>query len=154
MNAEPVMTAQDDKAVFEEIVKEVVGEEVEPSTLSNVYEEINRMMEEEEEQDIPKLDYKDVEQVLKASGVEDVNPEKVEMAFQKVIDDEKYELKATSLVPKSIKIQTKVANISISPQDLKYVKQVTVSGKRCILIEVDEDAVIEGFKLIPETLLS
>ena len=83
MNAEPVMTAQDDKAVFEEIVKEVVGEEVESSTLSNVYEEINRMMEEEEEQDIPKLDYKDVEQVLKASGVEDVNPEKVEMAFQK-----------------------------------------------------------------------
>ncbi|MEN0665460.1 DUF4317 domain-containing protein [Caldifermentibacillus hisashii] len=154
LNAEPVMTAQDDKAVFEEIVKEVVGEEVEPSTLSNVYEEINRMMEEEEEQDIPKLDYKDVEQVLKASGVEDVNPEKVGMAFQKVIDDEKYELKATSLVPKSIKIQTKVANISISPQDLKYVKQVTVSGKRCILIEVDEDAVIEGFKLIPETLLS
>lgn len=154
LNAEPVMTAQDDKAVFEEIVKEVVGEEVEPSTLSNVYEEINRMVKEDEEQDIPKLDYKDVEQVLKASGVEDVNTEKVEMAFQKVIDDEKYELKATSLVPKSIKIQTKVANISISPEDLKYVKQVTVSGKRCILIEVDEDAVIEGFKLIPETLLS
>ncbi|MBU8878815.1 DUF4317 domain-containing protein [Bacillus sp. FJAT-29790] len=156
LNGEAIMTAQEDKAVFEEIVKEVVGDELDASTLSNVYEEINRMMDEEEE-DAPTLDYKDVERVLKVSGVEEVQTEKVEMAFQKVIDDEKYELKASSIVPnytsKSIKINTKVANIAISPQDLKYVRQVTVNGKRCLLIEVDEDTVIEGFKLIPETFL-
>ena len=107
------------------------------------------------EKDTPKLDYKDVERVLKVSGVEGVSTDKVEMAFQKVIDDERYELKASSIVPnyntKSIKIDTKVAKISISPQDLKYVKQVNYNGKRCLLIEVDEDAVIEGFTLIPET---
>lgn len=154
LNGEPIMTAQEDKAVFEEIVKEVVGDELDTSTLANVYEEINRVIDENEEEDAPKLDYKDVERVLKVSGVEDVNTEKVEMAFQKVIDDEKYELKANNIVPnfksKSIKINTKVANISISPQDLKYVKQVNFNGKRCILIEVDEDTMIEGFKMIPE----
>lgn len=159
LNGEAIMTAQEDKAVFEEIVKTVVGEQVETATLANVYEEINRMIEEDEEQEeTPTLDYKDVEQVLKVSGVEDVTQEKVEFAFKKVIDDEKYELKASNIVPKftakSIKIETKVANISISQQDLKYVKQVTYNGKRCILIEVDEDTVIDGFKLIPETLLS
>jgi len=157
LNGEAIMTAQEDKAVFEEIVKEVVGEQLDTSTLANVYEEINRIIDEEEEEDTPTLDYKDVERVLKVSGVEDVNPEKVEFAFQKIIDDEKYELKASSIVPnytaKSIKINTKVANISISPQDLKYVKQVNYNGKRCILIEVDEDAVVDGFKLIPETFL-
>ena len=157
LNGEAIMTAQEDKAVFEEIVKEVVGEQLDTSTLANVYEEINRIIDEEEEEDTPKLDYKDVERVLKVSGVEDISTEKVEFAFQKIIDDEKYELKASSIVPnytaKSIKINTKVANISISPQDLKYVKQVTYNGKRCILIEVDEDAVVDGFKLIPETLL-
>lgn len=159
LNGEAIMTAQEDKAVFEEIVKTVVGEQVETATLANVYEEINRMIEEDEEQEeTPTLDYKDVEQVLKVSGVEDVTQEKVEFAFKKVIDDEKYELKASNIVSKftakSIKIETKVANISISQQDLKYVKQVTYNGKRCILIEVDEDTVIDGFKLIPETLLS
>ncbi|HEY4552796.1 MAG TPA: DUF4317 domain-containing protein [Bacillaceae bacterium] len=160
LNGEDIMTAQEDKAVFEEIVKEVVGEQVDAHTLANVYEEINRMMDEdeEEEQDIPTLDVKDVERVLKVSGVEDVDTDKVEMAFKKVIDDEKYELKASSIVPnytsKSIKINTKVANISISPKDLKYVRQVNVNGKRCLLIEVDEDTEIEGFKLIPETTMS
>lgn len=154
LNAEEMMTAQEDKAVFEEIVKEVVSGQLNTSTLSNVYEEINRVIDENEEEDTPKLDYRDVEHVLKVSGVEDVDTDKVETAFQKVIDDKTYELKASSIVPKykskSIKINTKVANISISPQDLKYVKQINHNGKRCILIEVDEDTVIEGFTMIPE----
>lgn len=155
LNSEVGMTKREDKEVFEEILKEVVGEELETLTLSNVYEEINRVIEENEEEETPKLDYKDVERVLKASGIEDVNTERVGLAFKEVIDDDQYEFKASSIIPnnktKSIKINTKVANISISPQDLKYVKQVNYNGKRCILIEVDEDTVIEGFKLIPET---
>ncbi|MBM7714680.1 DUF4317 domain-containing protein [Siminovitchia sp. FSL H7-0308] len=161
LNGEDIMTAEDDKAVFEFVVKEVVGDEVDTHTLSNVYEEINRMMDEEEgaEEEVPPtLDYKDVERVLKVSGVENVDTDLVEMAFQKVVDDEKYELKASNIVPsytsKSIKINTKVANISISPKDLKYVRQVHLNGKRCLLIEVEEDTMIEGFKLIPETSLS
>jgi len=159
LNGEEIMTAQEDKAVFEFVVNEVVGGQVDTHTLSNVYEEINRMMDEDEEEEevTPTLDYKDVERVLKVSGVEGVNADKVEMAFQKVVDDEKYELKASSIVPKytskSIKIETKVANISISPKDLKYVRQVNFNGKRCLMIEVDEDTMIEGFKLIPEASL-
>jgi hypothetical protein len=154
LNGDAITTAQEDKFIFEEIVKEVAGDKLDTNTLSNVYDEINKVLDENEEKDTPKLDHKDVERVLKVSGIEGVSTDKVDMAFQKVIDDEKYELKASSIVPnynkKSIKINTKVANISISPQDLKYVKQVNYNGKRCILIEVDEDAVIEGFTLIPE----
>lgn len=156
------MTAEDDKAVFEEIVKEVVGEEVKTRTLANVYDEINSLLvveeeNEKEDESLPTLDTKEVERVLKASGVKDVSTEKVERAFQKVVEDKSYELKATHIVPsytsKSIKIETKVANIAISPQDLRFVRQVTVDGKRCLLIEVEEDAVIEGFTLLSEELL-
>ena len=154
LNGEETMTAKDDKIVFEEILKDVTRDQLNTSTLSNVYEEINRMIEENEEEEHPKLDSKDVERVLKMSGLEDISTEKVESAFQKVIDDDKYEIKASSIVPKynskSIKINTKIANISISPQDLRYVKQVHLSGKRYLMIEVEEDTVIEGFTMIPE----
>ncbi|WP_318616248.1 DUF4317 domain-containing protein [Sporosarcina sp. YIM B06819] len=160
LDGEEVMTAEDDKAVFEEIIKEVVGNEVDTRTLANVYDEINSMLvveDEGEEEYLPTLDTKEVERVLKASGVKDVSTEKVERAFQKVIDDKTYEMQASHIVPsytsKSIKIETKVANISISPQDLRYVRQVTVNGKRCILIEVEEDTMIEGFTLLPEELI-
>jgi hypothetical protein len=157
LNAEEIMTAHEDKIVFEEIVKKVTGDQINTSTLSNVYEEIHQVMEEnEEEDDTPRLDYRDVEKVLKSSGVEDVDSEKVEDAFKTVIDDEKYEFKANNIIPKynskSIKIKTKIADISVSPQDLRYVRQVELNGKLCLMLEVEENAEIEGFEMIPEAL--
>lgn len=156
LNAEKTVTAQEERAIFEEIVKEVAGDQLDASTIAHVYEEIHRVIETNEEEEPPKLDYKDVERMLTVSGVENVTMEKVERAFQTVVDNKNYELKASSVIPKfnskSIKIDTKIATISVSPQDLKYVKQVNYQGKRCILIEVDEDAVIEGFTLSTETL--
>lgn len=157
LNAERNRTALEERTIFEDIVKEVAGEQMDSSTLANVYEEIHRVIEtNEEEEEPPKLDYKDVEQVLSVSGVENVTTEKVERAFETVVDNKNYELKASSVMPKyttkSIKIDTKVATITVSPQDLRYVKQVNYQGRRCILIEVDEDAVIEGFTLNTETL--
>ncbi|MGD6903270.1 DUF4317 domain-containing protein [Bacillus infantis] len=154
LNGEETMTAQDDKIVFEEIIKDVTGDQLSTSALSTVYEEINRMIVENGEEEPPKLDSKDVERVLKMSGFEDIDTEKVESSYQKIIDDDKYEIKASSVLPKftskSIKISTKVANISISPPDLRYVKQIVVDGKRYLMIEVEEETVIEGFTMIPE----
>lgn len=156
LNAEKTVTALEERAIFEDIVKEIAGDQLDASTIASVYEEIQQVIETHEEEEPPKLDYKDVERVLTASGVESVTTEKVELAYQAVVDDKNYEIKASSVVPKftskSIKIDTKVAMISVSPQDLKYVKQVNYHGKRCILIEVDEDAVIEGFTLSTEDL--
>ncbi|OIJ17950.1 hypothetical protein BKP45_20560 [Anaerobacillus alkalidiazotrophicus] len=154
LNGEETLTAKDDKVVFEEIVKDVTRDQLNTATLSNVYEEINRVIEENEEEEAPKLDYKDVERILKHSGITDIQTEQVEAAFQKVIDDNKYEIKASNIVPKytskSIKIETKVANVSISPQDLRYVRQINFEGKRYLMIEVEEDTVIDGFTMIPE----
>lgn len=161
LNGEEVTTAADDKAVFEEIVSQVVGGEVDTKTLSNVYEAVYRLTEVDEEEDEPEeapvLDTQQVERVLKMSGLDYVNTEAVENAFQTVVDDTAYEMKAAHVVPsytsKSIKIETKVATISVSPQDLRFVKQVHYDGKQCILIEVEEDTVVEGFKVISEDLL-
>ncbi|WP_027963784.1 DUF4317 domain-containing protein [Halalkalibacillus halophilus] len=156
INAEEIMTAKEDKGVFEEIVKRVSGNQINTSTLSQVYDEVHRTIEENEEEEAPKLDYKDVERVLTSSGVKDVDSEKVETAFKQVIDDEKYEIKANNIVPKytskSIKIKTKIADISISPQDLKYVRQVQMNGKLSLMLEVEENTVIDGFEMIPEVL--
>jgi hypothetical protein len=155
LNCEQIITAQEDKDCFDFILKEVIGDEVDSRVISNVYEEIDKMVQENkenEESEIPTLDTRDIERILTVSGVENVETAKVEHAFKSIIDDEKHEFKATSLVPKTIKIETKVANISIDPKDLKYVKYINYQGKRCLLLEVDEDVVVEGFKLEEGTL--
>lgn len=156
LNAEKTVTALEERAIFEDIVNELAGDQLDAATIAHVYEEIHRVIESNEEEEPPKLDYKDVERILATSGVENVTMERVERAFQNVVDDKNYELKASSVMPKftskSIKIETKVATITVSPQDLRYVRQVNYQGKRCIMIEVDEDVVIEGFTLTMETL--
>ncbi|MCM3786227.1 DUF4317 domain-containing protein [Neobacillus mesonae] len=156
LNAEKTVTALEERSIFEEIVNELAGDQIDASMIASVYEEIHQVIETHEEEEPPTLDYKDVEQMLTVSGVENVTAEKVERAFQTVVDDKNYEFKASSVIPKfnskSIKINTKVATISVSPQDLRYVRQVSYQGKKCIMIEVDEDVVIEGFTLNTETL--
>lgn len=43
------MTAEEDKAVFEEIIKAMIDDEVNSNTFANVYDEINSMLVAEEE---------------------------------------------------------------------------------------------------------
>lgn len=157
LNCDDIITAQEDKDSFELILKEVMGDEVASKVISNVYEEIDKMLQENEENEeseseSPMLDHRDIERILTVSGVENVDTAKVEHAFKAVVDDEKHEFKASSLIPKSIKINTKVADVSINPKDLKNVKYIMYQGKRCLLLEIDEDVVIEGFRLESETL--
>ncbi|WP_059173101.1 DUF4317 domain-containing protein [Bacillus sp. FJAT-27445] len=147
LSCEPINTAKEEKDNFEQVLQSLIGEKVETDVLGNIYTEINKVVEESEEMEAPMLDYHDVERILADSGVKDVTSEKVEFAFKNVLDNEKKEIKATSLVPKTIKINTKVATVTISPEDLKNVRYVTINGKRCLLLEVEEDAVVEGFQL-------
>ena len=158
LNCEDIITAQEDKDGFELILKEVIGDEVDSRVISNVYEEIDKVVqeyeesEEKEENEAPKLDFRDIERILTVSGVEDVDTAKVEHAFKSVIADETHEFKASNLVPKSIKISTRLADVTINPKDLKNVKYITYEGKRCLLLEVDEEVVVEGFRLEANTL--
>jgi hypothetical protein len=155
LNCEEIITAEEDKESFEQVLKKVIGDQVDSNLISNVYEEIDKIVQESvenEESEAPKLDYRDIGRILEVSGAQNVDTAKVEHAFKDVISDEKHEFKASNLVPKSIKINTKVANISINPKDLKNVKYIMYQGKRCLLLEIDEDVEIEGFKLETETL--
>lgn len=157
LNCEDIITAVEDKDCFDLVLQKIIGEEVDSKVISNVYEEIDKIIQEnkeDEESEIesPMLDYRDVGRILEVSGVENVDTAVVEHAFKAVINDEKHEFKANNLVPKSIKIETKVATVSINPKELRNVRYITYDGKRCLLLEVDEDVVIEGFRIESETL--
>ncbi|MEA5025595.1 hypothetical protein SDC9_22124 [bioreactor metagenome] len=148
-------TAQTEKEQFLEILQEVAGREIEPEKIASIYESVNTILtrnEEEESTDIASVGLKDMEKILQASGVE--NTQGLETAFMKVTGTEKYEFKATNIVPnfkgKSVKIENNTVSISVSPQDLKNIKQVKKDGKRYLLIEIDEAANLEGFELSTE----
>jgi len=156
LQCEEIVTALEEKDSFGFILQRVIGDKVETEVIANVYEEIGKLMENQEEDadesEPPTVDQREIERILTVSGVENVDPTKLEFAFQEIMLDEKHEFKAANVVPKKIKIKTKVANVSIDPKDFKYVKYITYQGKRCLLLEVDEDVIVEGFRLETENL--
>lgn len=159
LQVEERATAEDEKIIFSEVIKRVAGEQLDTKKLSYMYEEVHdRLVEHEEfgeDDEVPTFNYRDVGELLVQSGVQGVEVEDVKEAFQSIVDDPVYEVKAENAVPKfttkSLKVKTKVANFSLRPKDLQYVRQVKIDGKLCLVIEIDEDTEIDGFSLIPET---
>lgn len=150
LNCEYITTAAEDKDCFGLIVNELAGDQVNSELVSNIYEEIDRRVQEsidDDDEEDPIINYRDVEQILTTSGIEDVETEKVKEAFKTVIDDEQHFFKASNLMPRSVKINTEIAKLSVNPKDLRNVKYITHEGKRYLLIEIDEDVEIEGFQL-------
>lgn len=156
LNCVFVPTAVEEKLKFDHILRSLVGDKTDTETLSSIYEAIHNVVEEGGEEGEPAtLDAKDIEGILKASGIE--RADKVKDAFKDVLDDTSYEFKAETLIPayssKSLKIRSKTANVDISPKDLRSIRQVVDSkGRKCILIEVDETLEIEGFEIEMERL--
>ncbi|MDR3540286.1 MAG: DUF4317 domain-containing protein [Desulfosporosinus sp.] len=148
-------TAKDDKERFLEVVRDIVGTEIEPEVVSSIYEELGRRLDVEAESgEVSLIGLKEMERILENSGIN--TADKLRTSFLGVMGAENYEFKASSVTPnyatKSIKIDTKTAAISIGPQDLKNVKQVTKDGIRYLMIRIDDTATLEGFDLITEKI--
>ncbi|MDR3586257.1 MAG: DUF4317 family protein [Desulfosporosinus sp.] len=148
-------TAKDDKERFLEVVRDIVGAEIEPEVVSGIYEELGRRLDVEAETgEVSLIGLKDMEKILENSGIS--TAAKLRPSFLGIMGGENYEFKASSITPnyatKSIKIETNTAAISIAPQDLKNVKQVIKDGIRYLMIRIDDTATLEGFDLVTEKL--
>jgi len=146
-------TAKADKERFLEVVRDIVGAEIEPEVVSSIYEELGRRLDVEAESgEVSLIGLKDMERILENSGIN--TADRLRSSFLGIMGGENYEFKASSITPnyatKSIKIDTNTAAISIGPQDLKNVKQVTKDGIRYLMIRIDDTATLEGFDLVTE----
>ena len=145
-------TAEDEKSCFSDILKSIIGEKIKPELMQDIYVNIHELSEQAEEGESPILGIEDIKNILNNCGAEVLCD--IETAFEETCGSN-YDFKITNIVPefnsKSIKITSEIANITLTPKDLNSVKQVkNKEGRRCLLIEIDEDIVIEGFKLETE----
>ncbi len=148
-------TAIEEKESFDAILNTVVGGSIKPDTMQEIYEKINEKLdneEDDEQEEEPTVNMRDIERVLQDSGIE--NTEVVKSAFEEICGND-YEFKVKNIIPdfktRSIKIENESTNITISPRDLSAVKQIRDKrGRKCLLIELNEDVQINGFKLETE----
>ncbi|MBU3114205.1 DUF4317 family protein [Clostridium lacusfryxellense] len=145
-------TAEDEKNCFSDILKSIIGDKIKPELMQEIYVNIYELSEQVEDGETPTLGACDVKNILNNCGVELLC--EIETAFEDTCGSN-YDFKINNIVPefnsKSIKITSEIANITLTPKDLNFVRQVrNKDSRRCLLIEIDEDIVIEGFKLETE----
>jgi len=148
-------TGIEEKESFNAILNTVVGDKIKPETMQEIYERINEKFEyQEEEEEEPVVDMKEIKNVLEESGIE--KTESLQSAFEQICGGD-YEFKIKNIVPdfnsKSIKIENETTNITITPKELSSIRQVRdKNGRKCLLIELTEDVQINGFKLETEEI--
>lgn len=159
LNCEFKKTAEDEKAEFGSILKNIIGDEIAPSTMQNVYEKLSEKLETEEEEDseMPKVGMEDIKAVLKESGIEEESVEKLEEAYKEVVGDINYGFKVQNILPdmssKSIKVCNENMSLAIAPKELKNIRKVkNKNGNICLLIELSDDVEIDGFELTTEEI--
>lgn len=147
-------TAEDERNCFGDILKSIIGDKIKPELMQDIYANIYELAQQAEDGEIPTLGIMDVKNILSNCGA-DIKYD-IHTAFEETCGS-KYDFKISNIVPdfnaKSIKITSDIANITLTPKDLNCVKQVkNKDGRSCLLIEINEDVVIEGFKLEIEDL--
>ncbi len=154
INCSKKLTASDEKECFTSIISSVVGDKINTETLQDIYEKISDLLKEnEEDEQESTIGMKDIQRVLASSGIE--NTEKLEEAFEETCG-KNYDFKINNVVPnfntKSIKITNENTNITLTPKNLRTIRQVKdKNGRKCLLIEINDDVIIEGFKIETET---
>lgn len=150
----PEPTAKEEQEKFEEIIRLVNGVKIKPDIMKNIYEAINEKIEScEDTDDAVILDAEDIRGIFEESGVKDLSG--FDDAFTHAAEKD-FVFKAASLVPsgsRSIRISSGITDISINLEDLGAIKQViNAKGRKCLQIELGEDAEIKGMTLETESL--
>lgn len=156
LNCNLVLTAEDEKENFINILNAAADEQITPAIMQEIYEKLYIKSEDEDEEEIAAtLDIKDLKRILSESGIE--STDNLENAFEEIVGAENYDFKIRNIIPdfnaKSVKITNSTSNITVMPKDLSTIKQVkNKEGKKYLMIEIEEDVVINGVKVKTEEL--
>lgn len=146
-------TAVEEKDSFNSIIQTAVENKIKPKVMQDIYENINMKLEDDEkDEEDPKIDMKEVADILEMSGVQ--SREVVKSAFEEICGGN-YEFKVKNVLPdfdrKSIKIENDNINITITPGNLNNIKQIRDrEGRKCLLITLNEDVTIDGLNIETE----
>ncbi len=139
------LSAGSQKETFQTIIEETLGETCEYEVVKNIHENLTEMIEEHKE--IPEpltLNKKEVKNLLEKSGVEE---EKL-LDFDKLYDAAAGEDTALFVnnvaSTRSFEVKTPDVVVKVNPERADLVNTMMVDGKRCLVIEINDQVEVNG----------
>ena len=132
-----VMSAENEKASFQSILKSVVGDDLDYTLIKTVNEKIQEVVEEnKDETDITVIDDKKLHTILSEIGVPDEKLTALPTVYESSCGTAP--LKAANLIENKTVLVSPGITVNIKPSAADKVRTSILDGRRCLLIDLDD----------------
>lgn len=144
-----VMSAENEKASFQNILKSVAGDDLDYMLIKTVNEKLQEVVEDNKnETDKTVIDNTKLKSILEDSGVPQERLEMVAPVYEKTCGNAP--LTVSNLVETKTVLSSPGITVNIKPSAADKVRTSVVNGRRCLLIDIDDPTIeING---LPVTL--
>lgn len=144
------LSAGSQKATFQTIIEETLGEECDIEIVKNIHEKLNELNEANKEEPTPLiLDKAEVKTILADSGVSNEKLEAFDQHFEEVADAAT-ELVATNVMStRTFEVKTPDVVVKVNPDRTGLIETRTINGIPCLVIQLDGEVVVNGITVKP-----
>ncbi len=147
-------SAEEQKLDFAEVVEEVFGADCSFETVKEIHENLNRMLEENQEEPEPLvLMEEEVKRLLADSGADDEMLVPVAKQFAAAGEGEPAKaegLMAANLMnPRKFEVKTPELSVSVSADRTDLLETRMIEGRECLVIPLEEGVLVNGIAVRP-----
>lgn len=135
-----IMSADNEKANFQTILKNVVGDDLDYMVIKNVNEKLQEVVEENKnDTEQTFIDESKLKSILDDIGIPEERLKMVEPVYEKVCGDAS--LTASNLIENKTVMTTTGITVNIKPDASDKIRTSVIDGRRCLLIDIDDPTI-------------
>ena len=147
----PSLTAKSQKTAFQTIIEETLGEDANFETVQSIHENLTELEVEHKNKEIAEpltLNKHEMKNIFEKSGVENEKLQIFDKIYEACTGEEDAELYAVNLHPgKAFEVKNPDITIKVNPERTDLIETKIIDGKKCIVIEINDNVEINGVEV-------
>lgn len=144
------LTAKTQKAAFQALVEETLGDDVDYKIVQSIHENLTKMETEHKEREIAEpltLDKKEVKALFEKSGVEDEKLEVFDKLYDAAAGEDTTLFVSNVYNSRSYEVKTPDVTIKVNPERSDLVETREIDGKKYLIIEITDQVEVNGIEV-------
>lgn len=145
------LTAKTQKAVFQTVIEETLGEDNDFDIVQNIHENLTELETDHKNREIAEpltLNKNELKSLFERSGVEDNKLEIFDSIFEAATGDEATRLYVNNLHnTRAYEVKTPDVVIKVNPERADLVSTKVIDGRKCIVIEINDNVEVNGVEV-------
>ena len=142
------LSAGGQKETFQAIIEETLGDDCEYEVIKNIHENLTEMIEEHKE--IPEpltLDKKEIKNLLEKSGAPEEKLADFDRLYDAAAGEDTALFVSNVASTRSFEVKTPDVVVKVNPERADLVNTMMVDGKRCLVIEINDQVEVNGINV-------